>query len=140
MPSQAEAVVNFRILPGDSIAGVTEHVREVLRDSRIKIQPIGGEPPSEPSKQSSPDSPNFKRLQRTVTQTYPDAASVPFVYIAASDTKHYAPMTKDVYRFLPILAETRDLDRIHGTNERIAIDNFAKAAQYYAQLIRNASE
>ena len=140
MPSQAEAVINFRILPGDSIASVTEHVREVIHDPRIKLQPIAGEPPAEPSKQSSPDSPNFKRLQLTVAQIYPDSASVPFVYIAASDTKHYAPITKDVYRFLPILAEPSDLDRIHGTNERIAIDNFAKAVQYYAQLIRNSSE
>lgn len=140
MPSEAEAVVNFRILPGDSIASVTEHVREVIHDPRIKIKPIGGEPPAEPSKQCSPDSPNFKRLQRTVVQIYPEAISVPFVYIAASDTKHYAPITKDVYRFLPILAETSDLDRIHGTNERIGLENFAKAIRYYAQLIRNASE
>ena len=140
MPSQAEAVINFRILPGDSIASVTGHVREVIHDSRIKLQPIGGEPPTEPSKESSPDSRNFKRLQKTVVQIYPDAASVPFVYIAASDTKHYAPITRDVYRFLPVLAEPSDLDRIHGTNERIAVDNFARAVQYYAQLIRNASE
>jgi carboxypeptidase PM20D1 len=140
MPSRAEAVVNFRILPGDTIASVTQHVREVIHDQRIKLQPIGGEPPAEASRQSSPQSPNFKRLQRTVAQIYPQAISVPFVYIAASDTKHYAPITKDVYRFLPILAVTSDLDRIHGTNERIAVDNFAKAIQYYAQLIRNASE
>ena len=140
MPSHAEATVNFRILPGDSIASVTEHVREVIHDPRVKLQPIGGEPPAEPSKQSDPESPNFKRLQKTVVQIYPDAISVPFVYIAASDTKHYAPITKDVYRFLPILAVPADLDRIHGTNERIAIDNFGKAIQYYAQLIRNASE
>jgi carboxypeptidase PM20D1 len=140
MPSHAEAVVNFRILPGDSIASLTEHVREVIHDPRVRLQSISGEPPAEPSKQSSPDSPNFKRLQRTVVQIYPDAISVPFVYIAASDTKHYAPITKDVYRFLPILAVTSDLDRIHGTNERVALDNFAKAIQYYAQLIRNASE
>jgi len=140
MPSRAEAVVNFRILPGDTIAGVTEHVREVVHDPRIKLEPIGGEPPTEPSKQSSPESPNFKRLQRTLTQIYPEAVSVPFVYIAASDTKHYAPITKDVYRFLPILADPADLERIHGTNERIGVQNFAKAVQYYAQLIRNASE
>jgi carboxypeptidase PM20D1 len=127
-------------LPGDSIASVTEHVRRVIHDPRVKLGPIGGEPPTEPSKQSSPDSPNFKRVQKTVGQIYPDAISVPFVYIAASDTKHYAPITKDVYRFLPILAETSDLDRIHGTNERIAIDNFARAVQYYAQLIRNSSD
>jgi len=140
MPSHAEAVVNFRILPGDSIVSVTAHVRDTINDPRVKLQPIGGEPPTEPSKQSSPESPSFKRLQKTVRQIYPDAISVPFVYIAASDTKHYAPITQDVYRFLPILAVTADLDRIHGTNERIAIDNFAKAVQYYAQLIRNASE
>jgi carboxypeptidase PM20D1 len=140
MPSRAEAVLNFRILPGDTIASVTEHVREVVHDPRIKLQPISGEPPSEPSKQSSPESPNFKRLQRTLTQIYPEAVSVPFVYIAASDTKHYAPITRDVYRFLPILAETADLERIHGTNERIGVQNFASAVQYYAQLIRNASD
>jgi carboxypeptidase PM20D1 len=140
MPSRAEAVVNFRILPGDTVASVTEHVREVIKDPRVKLQPIGGEPPSEPSKRCSPDSPNFKRLQRTVSQVYVDAVSVPFVYIAASDTKHYASITKDVYRFLPILAETSDLERIHGTNERVAVQNFAKAVQYYAQLMRNAAD
>jgi carboxypeptidase PM20D1 len=140
MPSRAEAVVNFRILPGDTVASVTEHVREVVDDPRIKLEPITGEPPTEPSKQSSPESPNFKRLQRTLTQIYPEAVSVPFVYIAASDTKHYAPITRDVYRFLPILADTADLERIHGTNERIGLQNFAKAVQYYAQLIRNASD
>ena len=140
MPSRAEAVVNFRILPGDTIASVTEHVREVVRDPRVKLKPISGEPPTEPSKQSSPESPNFKRLQRTLTQIYPDAVSVPFVYIAASDTKHYASITRDVYRFLPILADTADLERIHGTNERIGVHNFAKAVQYYAELIRNAAD
>jgi carboxypeptidase PM20D1 len=79
-------------------------------------------------------------LQRTLTQIYPDAVSVPFVYIAASDTKHYASITRDVYRFLPILADTADLERIHGTNERIGVHNFAKAVQYYAQLIRSAAD
>jgi len=140
MPSKAEAVINFRILPGDSIATVTEHVKNVVDDPRVKIEPIEGEPPAEPSKQSSPESPNFKRLQKTVGQIYPDAISVPFVYIAASDTKHYAAITKDVYRFLPVLAETSDLDRIHGTNERIHVENFANSVRYYAQLIHNSSE
>jgi carboxypeptidase PM20D1 len=33
----------------------------------------------------------------------------------------------------------RDLHRIHGTNERIAIDNYARMIKFYAQLIRNAA-
>ena len=49
MPSHARAVVNFRLLPGDTVAGVTEHVRKVINDPRVKLQPMGGEPPSEPS-------------------------------------------------------------------------------------------
>ena len=85
MPSHASAVVNFRLLPGDTIASVTEYVRKVVNDPRVKLQPIPGEPPSEPSPRSSVDSPNFKRMQKTLAEVYPDAVVAPFVFVGATD-------------------------------------------------------
>jgi carboxypeptidase PM20D1 len=41
LPSVARAVVNFRILPGDSVAGVVEHVRRVVDDARVGIRIVG---------------------------------------------------------------------------------------------------
>src|SRR2546423_860537 len=37
LPSHARAVVNFRILPGDSVNGVLEHVKRAINDPRVKI-------------------------------------------------------------------------------------------------------
>ena len=38
LPSRASAVVNFRILPGDTIDDVVEHVRRTIDDERIELK------------------------------------------------------------------------------------------------------
>jgi carboxypeptidase PM20D1 len=140
IPSRAVAIVNFRLLPGDTIASVVEYFRKVIDDPRVKLQPVAGEPPSEASPQCSPDSPNFKRLQRTIAQVYPEAVVAPFVFVGATDSKHYAALSNDIYRFAPLLATPEDVARFQGTNERIGVNNFARSVDFYTQLIRNASE
>jgi carboxypeptidase PM20D1 len=140
MPSHARAVVNFRLLPGDTVASVTEYVRKVINDARVKLVPMEGEPPSDPSPKSSTESPNFKLMQKTLAQVYPEAVVAPFVFVGATDSKHYSALTKDTYRFAPLLMNPEDVPRFHGTNERVGIDNFAKSIDFYAQLIRNAAQ
>lgn len=139
MPSRATAIVNFRILPGDTVASVIEHTRKVVDDPRVKMQPLAGEPPSEPSTQSPVDSADFRLIQKTVAQIYPHAVVAPFVFVAATDSKHYASLTTNTYRFAPLLLDSEDVGRIHGTNERIGIYNFACSIDFYIQLIRNAA-
>jgi carboxypeptidase PM20D1 len=139
MPSRATAILNFRLLPGDNIASVMDHVRGVIDDPRVKMEPMPGEPPVEASSQSSTDSPNFKLMQRTLAQVYPEAVVAPFVFLAATDSKHYAPLTKDTYRFSPITMTSEDVGRLHSTNERIGVDIFARSIDFYCQLIRNAA-
>jgi carboxypeptidase PM20D1 len=140
MPSRATAIVNFRLLPGDTVASVFAHVRKVVEDPRVKLQAMDGEPPAEASPQSSADSPNFKRMQHTIAQVYPEAVVAPFVFVGATDSRHYIGLTKDIYRFVPLLTTPEDVARFHGTNERVGVENFARSADFYTQLIRNASQ
>jgi carboxypeptidase PM20D1 len=139
MPSKARAVVNFRLLPGDTVAGVTEYVRETINDPRVKLQPLPGEPPAEPSPRSSATSPEFQLMQTTLAQVYPDAIVAPFVFLGATDSKHYVPLTPNIFRFAPMTLESEDVSRIHGTNERIGVENYARMIQFYCQLMRNAA-
>ena len=139
MPSRATAIINFRLLPGDTVANVIQHVRKAVDDPRVQIQPMQGEPPVEASPRSSVDSPNFKLMQKTLAQVYPEAVVAPFVFVAATDSKHYALLTNDIYRFSPILMNSEDVARLHSTNERIGVDNFARSIEFYCQLIRNAA-
>jgi carboxypeptidase PM20D1 len=140
MPSRAAAVVNFRLLPGDTVAGVTEHVRQTVKDPRVKLQPLAGEPPTEPSPRSDAASPQFQLMQKTLAQVYPEAIVAPFVFLGATDSKHYAALTPNILRFAPMVLESEEVNRIHGTNERIAVDNYARMVQFYSQLIRNAAQ
>ena len=74
-----------------------------------------------------------------MAQVYPDAVVAPFVFVGATDTKHYASLTNDIFRFAPMVLESEDIGRIHGTNERINVDNFVRMIDFYRQLIRNAT-
>lgn len=139
MPSRATSIVNFRILPGDTIASVIEHTRVVVDDPRVKMQPMSGEPPAEASVESPSDSPPFRLMQKTLAQVYPQAVVAPFVFVAATDSKHYAALTQNIYRFAPLTLDSVDVGRIHGTNERISIDNLARSIDFYVQLIRDAA-
>jgi carboxypeptidase PM20D1 len=58
----AEAVVNFRILPGDTANGAG-HVKRAIADERIEVKPLGVG--SNPSSVSSPEAPAFKLIERT---------------------------------------------------------------------------
>jgi len=139
MPSRASAIVNFRILPGDTVSSVIEYTHTVVDDPRVKMRPIAGEPPSEPSVRSPADSTQFRLMQKTLAEVYPEAVSAPFVFVAATDSKHYAALTQNIYRFAPLLLDSEDVARIHGTNERISVANLTRSIDFYAQLLRNAA-
>ena len=139
MPSRASAIVNFRILPGDTVSSVIEYTHKVVDDSRVKMRPIAGEPPSEPSVRSPVDSPQFRLMQKTLAEVYPEAVAAPFVFVAATDSKHYAALTQNIYRFAPLLLDSKEVARIHGTNERISVANLTRSIDFYVQLMRNAA-
>ncbi len=138
LPPKARAVVNFRILPGDKVKDVLEHVRQTVSDSRVNIA-LHGDNPREPSRISSDDTQSFRLLQRTIVQIFPQALVAPNLSIAATDTRNYENLSDNIYRFAPAKIGADDLKRIHGTNERIAIDNYCDVVRFYVQFLRNST-
>jgi carboxypeptidase PM20D1 len=134
LPTRARAVINFRLLPGDSIASVTQHVQDVIDDPRVQIRPVGSTR-SEPSPVASVDTPNFERLEKAILAAFPKAIVVPGLVLGATDCRHYAPLSQNAYRFTPIWVRQEDLSRVHGTNERLSIDNYLQAIAFYQELM-----
>jgi carboxypeptidase PM20D1 len=65
----------------------------------------------------------------------PDAPVAPGLVLAGTDSRHYAGVAENVYRFLPILLTGEDLERPHGLNERISIENFERMIRFYIGLM-----
>ena len=137
LPSESSAVVNFRILPGDEVDDIIEHVEGVVDDERVEITLYGDS--TEPSITSPADGPEFEGLQRAVARIYPDAITAPYLTIGGTDARHYGNLTKKRYRFLPVQLDKEDLKRIHGTSERIPVMAYSKAIQFFELLLRNSS-
>lgn len=138
LPPTATAVINLRILPGDSIASAVAYVQRVIDEPRLKITPLSVQ--REPSAVSDIGSPSFILIQRTIRQTAPAALVAPSLLVAATDSRHYTGLTKSIFRFLPITLGAEDTKRYHGIDERISVDDYERCVRFYAQLIRNSEQ
>ena len=134
LPAGAAAIVNVRILPGDTVNGVIEHARRVIDDDRVKISTL--EIRVEPSAISDPQSTAFQRLHRAIKEAAPGIIVAPGLLVADTDSRHYAPLSRNIFRFLPITLRPEDARRFHGLNERISISDYERCVRFFVQLMR----
>ena len=138
LPSHARAVVNFRILPGDTVATVVEHVRREIDDSRVEVRTVGRFS-AEPSTVSRTDSQSFRTLERTIRSVRPEAIVAPYLVVVVTDARYYSGLSQNIFRFLPLRLTARDLERVHGSDERIGIREYEAGIRTYRQLVINAA-
>ena len=137
LPTQAQAIVNFRIHPNDTVDDVLEHVKQVINDDRVEVKLLHGA--LNPSPVSDIEDANYKTLVKSIRQVFTDVTVSPSLMVAATDARHYTNLTRNIYRFLPIRSVESDLDRVHGTNERLSIRNYGEMIRFYVQMLRNSA-
>jgi carboxypeptidase PM20D1 len=135
VPTKAEATINFRILPGTTSVQVLDHLREVINDDRVKIE-ILKDLLYEPAPVSPFDVQGFKNIFTVLKQIYPEVVVSPALMLASSDGKFFSVVTPNVYRFVPCIVTSEDMNRIHGLNEHIKIEDFKRGIGFYYQLIK----
>lgn len=137
LPGNAEATVNFRLLPGDTQTSIAEHVRRTVNDARIGIAPFPGN--TDPPPVTGITGPSYHALNQTIREIFPDVIVAPGLMVAATDSRHYAAVTDTIFRFSPVRANGEDLKRFHGTNERLSIANYGDMIRFYRRLIENTA-
>lgn len=136
LADRARAVINYRILPGDTVTSVIDHVRRVVADPQIKVTPLKTQAEATPA--SNIDAPAFALIHRSLKQVAPDALVAPALLVATTDSRHYAGLSRNIYRFVPITLKPEDAQRYHGVDERIAIVDYERCIRFYAQLLKNS--
>jgi carboxypeptidase PM20D1 len=136
LPGRADALVNFRLLPGDTAAAVLDHVRSAVGDPAIRFEIVSSH---EASPVASTASASYRLIERTVRELFPGVVVAPGLMIGSTDSRHMAGIADNIYRFSPVRAHSEDLSRFHGTDERIAIMNYVELIRFYDALIRHAA-
>ena len=133
IPTVAEATINFRILPGETIESVQAHIEATISD-KVRVEPVGFL--TNPSPTSSVESENFKILQQTIRDMYPESIVVPGLVGGGTDARYFYDISDDVYRFYPIRLGPDSMSRFHGIDEKISKENYKEIIEFSYHLIK----
>lgn len=136
LPIEAIATVNLRVHPRDSIEGISEHLQTAINDERVQVRVRRAQPAS---RVSSAKAEGFQSLAQAAQQTFGPTIVAPGLTIAGTDSRRYEEIAENSYRFNPMLVTKEDTGGIHGTDERISIENMVNATDFYRLLIEQGS-
>jgi carboxypeptidase PM20D1 len=138
LPGVATALVNSRLLPGDTSQAVEAHVREVLTGLDVTVESL---PQRVEASAISPSSGgDFDLIERSLRELQPEVLVAPGLLVGGTDSRHFAEVADQIYRFSPVHAAPDDMARFHGTNERMAVSDLVQMVQFYERLLRRSSE
>jgi Acetylornithine deacetylase/Succinyl-diaminopimelate desuccinylase and related deacylases len=133
IPTVGKATINFRILPGETVASVKEHIEKTVGD-KIKVELAGFA--VDPSPVSGIDSDAFKNLETTIRSVFPDVVVVPGLIGGGTDARYFYDVSDDVYRFYPIRISPESFSRFHGIDEKISKENYREMVEFSYQMIK----
>lgn len=133
IPSQASALINFRLMPGETVEETKNKIIKIIDNNKINVELYGYY--NEVPEVSPVGTETFKEIQKSLKEVFPDSISVPYFISGGTDSKHYYNITKNIYRVTPSVKEKGEVG--HGINERIPIDNYEEYIKVAVRLIKN---
>jgi len=136
LPQDAAGWINYRIAPGHSADKVLQHATDATRGLGVNIEWV--QPPYDPSPVSSVTSEGY----RIIAAAAADGGRLPVapgLVNATTDSRYFAGVAQDVYRFQPLVASLREIEMIHGTDEHLTLDNLRRMMEFYSQVIATAA-
>lgn len=133
LPSQASATVNLRIALGETVDATVLRIRDRISDPLVAIEVLEG---SEPSPESDTDNAQFALIAEALRVSHPDAPAVPYVMMAATDSRHFHRFTPAVYRFAPLEMSNAQRASIHGVDENVEIAALERGERFHRELLQ----
>jgi carboxypeptidase PM20D1 len=134
IPQSATATINFRTLPGVTGDDVLARVKRVIDDHELEARLTEAWLPPPPARV---DTPWYRAIARATREEYRDAVVVPSLAVGATDSRHYGPLTSNIYRFLGFRLHLDDVAGMHGTDERLSVTGYARGIKILFRMLRS---
>ncbi len=135
IPAHADMVSNHRIIPGETMESVVDHVTKAVNDDKVAISVISG---SNPSVISETKCEAYERVRSTVAETWQDAIVSPYLMVAGSDSRHWGEISDKVYRFSAMALSKEERGSIHGNDERIPLSTISRTVEFFTRIMRKS--
>jgi acetylornithine deacetylase/succinyl-diaminopimelate desuccinylase-like protein len=130
IPMEATAYFDARILPETKHDTFLTHMRKVAGPD-VEVEVIQ-KTFSVPSSFRTPYFSNIAKAARGINGTIP---VLPFLTTGATDLRHFRAKGVTAYGFFPVKLPEDDLMRMHGINERIAVENLLEGQKCMDEIV-----
>jgi len=137
LADKAIAIVNVRILPGADSAGVLARMAKLVKPYGATVSLAHPDALVEPLPESPVDHEGYRAIEAALAGSFPEAAAVPFLFNAGTDTKNYRLVADAMYRLTPLLQSSAQLEGVHGRDERVEVANLRRCEIFYKRLLGN---
>lgn len=129
-----EAAVTFQcsVLPGEKTAELLKRIERVTGDGRLLVTV---DVMDEPSLVSPTRGTAWDALTTALQVHFPGVTIAPYLLTGASDARRMEPLCPNIYRFSPFLLPPEELQREHGVDERISIENLVRGTGFFKQML-----
>jgi acetylornithine deacetylase/succinyl-diaminopimelate desuccinylase-like protein len=137
IPSEAHAVLNIRLLPGDTIDVLVNDLKKLVNDPQVhfEIAPEGGLA----APNSSLENNFFSLITRVSAQEFGGAPVIPFMSTGATDSAQLRLHNVQAFGLRPFPVNEADDARVHGDEERLPLASFPKGVDLMVRIVAEFS-
>ncbi len=137
IPSEAHAVLNIRLLPGDTIDVLVNELKKLVNDPQVhfEIAPEGGLA----APNSSLENNFFSLITRVCAQEFGGVPVIPFMSTGATDSAQLRLHNVQAYGLRPFPVNETDDARVHGDEERLPLASFPKGVDLMVRIVAEFS-
>jgi acetylornithine deacetylase/succinyl-diaminopimelate desuccinylase-like protein len=134
LPQRARAIVNCRILPGETPDQVKATLVRVVADDSVKVTFVD-DGPRRPADASPLNDAIVKPLEKVTARLWPGVPVIPQMETGATDGTPLRQAGIPTYGVSGVFLDMDDI-RAHGRDERIMVKSFYDGVEYVYQLVR----
>ena len=134
IPERAEAGIDCRLLPDTDADSFRRWLDTAIGDEQVAVEVIET---SEPTPVSPIDSPFFAAVRRAIVRQVSDGVVFPLLVPGGTDSRYFRAHEVPAYGFTPVLLDPSELDRVHGIDERLSIDNLELGIRITCDVVRD---
>ncbi len=132
-PDVAEAVLDARLLPDTEQEAFISEIREVINDASLLVEATDSPVSAPPSPMNSD---MLDAFEDAIREHEPEAIVTPMQTPVATDSRFFRDRGVKAYGLIPIVVTSDELRTLHGTDERISIEQLTGGIKIALSTLR----
>jgi acetylornithine deacetylase/succinyl-diaminopimelate desuccinylase-like protein len=137
IPSEAKAVLNVRLLPGDTVDLLLNELNKMINDPTVKLEVLPDGGLAAPN--SSIDTEIYGLITKVCAREFGGAPVLPFLSTGATDSAQLRLHNVQAYGLRPFPLTEEDDARVHGDEERLPLTSFASGVDLMTRIVAEFS-